>query len=125
MSYVRRDTPQHPGWPGRQVGSTRGKKPAVRSAGARTPRQIIDFAPADVERLQATNALGGFLGGDFLMTEPDWLLLNRANWDERVAAHLAPESDYDLSGLRLGNYALHGIEERELGPVTGFRLVHL
>jgi SAM-dependent methyltransferase len=59
------------------------------------------------------------------MTEPDWLVLNRANWDERVAAHLAPESNYDLSGLRAGNYALHGIEERELGPVKGLRLLHL
>jgi 2-polyprenyl-3-methyl-5-hydroxy-6-metoxy-1,4-benzoquinol methylase len=59
------------------------------------------------------------------MTEPDWLVLNRANWDERVAAHLAPESDYDLNGLRAGNYVLHGIEERELGSVTGVRLLHL
>ena len=59
------------------------------------------------------------------MTEPDWLVLNRANWDERVAAHLAPGSDYDLRTLRLGDCALHGIEERELGPVTGLRLVHL
>ena len=59
------------------------------------------------------------------MTEPEWLALNRANWDERVAAHLAPESDYDLSGLRAGNHALHGVEERELGPVKGLRLLHL
>jgi len=59
------------------------------------------------------------------MTEPDWLALNRANWDERVAAHLAPESDYDLSGLRAGHHALHGIEECELGPVKGLRLLHL
>ncbi len=59
------------------------------------------------------------------MSEPDWRLLNRANWDERVAAHLAPESDYDLNRLRAGSYELHGIEERELGPVTGLRLLHL
>ena len=59
------------------------------------------------------------------MTEPDWPALNRANWDERVAAHLAPESDYDLSGLRAGHHALHGIEECELGPVKGLRLLHL
>ena len=75
--------------------------------------------------MQAINAFGGFLGGDFLVAEPEWLVLNRANWDERVAAHLAPESDYDLSGLRAGHYALHGIEERELGPVTGLQLAHL
>ena len=59
------------------------------------------------------------------MSEPEWRALNRANWDERVAAHLAPESDYDLAGLRAGHYVLHGIEERELGPVAGLRLLHL
>ncbi len=35
------------------------------------------------------------------------------------------DSDYDLSGLRAGNDVLHGIEERELGPVIGLRLLHL
>ena len=34
------------------------------------------------------------------MTEPEWRRLNRANWDERVPAHLAPESDYDMAALR-------------------------
>lgn len=59
------------------------------------------------------------------MSEPEWRRFNRANWDERVAVHLAPGSDYDLDRLRQGNYALHGIEESELGPVTGLRLLHL
>jgi SAM-dependent methyltransferase len=59
------------------------------------------------------------------MPEPEWLRLNRANWDERVAAHLAPESDYDVSALNTGRYELHGIEEAELGPVAGLRLLHL
>jgi len=59
------------------------------------------------------------------MAEPEWRRLNRANWDERVAAHLAPDSDYDIARLRRGNYELHGVEERELGPVAGLRLLHL
>ena len=59
------------------------------------------------------------------MTEPDWLTLNRANWDERAPAHLAPESNYDLTGLRAGHHVFHGIEERELGSVKGLRLLHL
>jgi 2-polyprenyl-3-methyl-5-hydroxy-6-metoxy-1,4-benzoquinol methylase len=59
------------------------------------------------------------------MSEPEWLRLNRANWDERVAVHLAPESDYDLTGLHSGHKELHAIEEAELGPIAGLRLLHL
>ena len=59
------------------------------------------------------------------MSEPEWRRLNRANWDERVAVHLAPGSDYETDRLRQGNYVLHAIEERELGPVAGLRLLHL
>jgi 2-polyprenyl-3-methyl-5-hydroxy-6-metoxy-1,4-benzoquinol methylase len=66
-----------------------------------------------------------WLAGGLLMTEPEWLALNRANWDERVPAHLAAESSYDLSGLRAGKHVLHGIEERELGAVAKLRLLHL
>ena len=59
------------------------------------------------------------------MSEPEWRRLNRANWDERVPAHMAADSDYDLAGLRAGHHALHAIEEAELGPVAGLRLLHL
>lgn len=59
------------------------------------------------------------------MSEPEWRRLNRAQWDERVAAHLAPESDYGHRELHNGPYRLHGIEEAELGPVAGLRVVHL
>ena len=59
------------------------------------------------------------------MPEPEWRRLNRANWDERVAVHLAPESDYKAHLLRQGPYTLHAIEEDELGPVAGLRLLHL
>jgi SAM-dependent methyltransferase len=59
------------------------------------------------------------------MSEPEWLRLNRANWDERVAVHRAPESDYEAHRLRSGPYLLHAIEEDELGPVAGLRLLHL
>lgn len=56
--------------------------------------------------------------------QPDWRTLNRANWDERVGVHLVAES-YDLRPLREGRARLHAIEEAELGPVAGLRVVHL
>ena len=57
------------------------------------------------------------------MTE-HWRELNRANWDERVAVHLGP-SGYDLALLRTGRDRLNAIEEAELGPVAGLRVLHL
>jgi SAM-dependent methyltransferase len=56
--------------------------------------------------------------------EPEWLNANRANWDERVDVHLQP-GGYDLSALRAGRGMLHTIEEAELGPVAGKRILHL
>ena len=59
------------------------------------------------------------------MVEHDgWREANRANWDERVALHLAP-GGYDLTALRAGNDRLGPIEEAEFGPVHGLRLLHL
>ena len=57
------------------------------------------------------------------MTE-DWRTLNRANWDERVPLHLA-SAGYDLAPLRAGRGRLNWIEEAELGPVAGLRVLHL
>jgi SAM-dependent methyltransferase len=54
----------------------------------------------------------------------DWRALNRANWDERVAIHLAAPM-YDLSDLRAGRGRLEAIEEAELGDVSGQRIAHL
>jgi SAM-dependent methyltransferase len=59
-----------------------------------------------------------------MMPEPEWLTLNRANWDERVPIHLAAGS-YDLTDLRAGRGRLHSIEAAELGSVAGLRLLHL
>ena len=56
--------------------------------------------------------------------EHDWRALNRANWDERVPIHLGAKS-YDLGPLRAGRGRLHAIEEAELGPVDGLRVLHL
>ena len=58
------------------------------------------------------------------MSGVDWRRLNRANWDERVAIHLAAPL-YDLARLRSGNARLQPIEDAELGPVAGLRLLHL
>ena len=54
----------------------------------------------------------------------DWRAVNRANWDERVPIHLAAPS-YDLGPLRAGKGRLHPIEEAELRPVAGLRVLHL
>lgn len=56
--------------------------------------------------------------------EPDWRRLNRANWDESVAVHLGPGSDYDFAALRAGGKRLPIVDD-ELGPIAGLRLLHL
>ncbi len=58
------------------------------------------------------------------MSDVDWRRLNRANWDERVPIHLAAPI-YDGARLRAGDARLLPIEEAELGPVAGLRLLHL
>ena len=58
------------------------------------------------------------------MSDRNWRALNRANWDERVPIHLAAPI-YDLAPLRAGEARMNAIEEAELGPVDGLRLLHL
>ena len=58
------------------------------------------------------------------MSWADWKEVNRASWDERVGVHLKAPG-YDLAALRAGRGTLHTIEEAELGPVDGLRLLHL
>ena len=58
------------------------------------------------------------------MAEAEWKRANRACWDERVGVHLAP-GGYDLAALRAGTSRLNAIEQAELGPVAGLRVVHL
>jgi SAM-dependent methyltransferase len=58
------------------------------------------------------------------LSEPEWHRANRASWDHFVDLHMGPRG-YDLSDLRAGNSRLHPIEDRELPPVDGKRIVHL
>jgi SAM-dependent methyltransferase len=58
------------------------------------------------------------------MTE-DWRALNQANWDERVAVHLAPGSDYETDALRRGTKRLGPIVSGVLGAVDGQKIAHL
>lgn len=58
------------------------------------------------------------------MMEPDWRSANRANWDERVAIHLKAPC-YELESLRAGRGRLNPIEEAEIGPLAGLRVLHL
>jgi SAM-dependent methyltransferase len=56
------------------------------------------------------------------MQDTVWQNANRANWDERVGIHLAAR---DLAPLRAGHGRLNAVEEAELGPVDGLRVLHL
>jgi SAM-dependent methyltransferase len=58
------------------------------------------------------------------MSEPEWQRSNRANWDERVGVHLGPRG-YTLADLRAGQGCLCAIEQAELPPVAGKRVLHL
>ena len=58
------------------------------------------------------------------MSEPVWKATNRAHWDEKVALHLGPRG-YDLTSLRAGHGRFNAIEEAELWPVAGSRILHL
>lgn len=58
------------------------------------------------------------------MSGGNWREMNRANWDERVAIHLAAPI-YDSTPLRAGSARMSPIEEAELGPVDGLKLLHL
>ena len=58
------------------------------------------------------------------MSEPVWKAINRAHWDEMVALHLGPRG-YDLTSLRAGRGRFNAIEEAELWPVDGKRILHL
>jgi SAM-dependent methyltransferase len=55
----------------------------------------------------------------------DWRDLNRANWDERVAVHIAAPNAYNLDALRAGSRRLDPIATDVLGPVAGKRVLHL
>ena len=54
----------------------------------------------------------------------DWRELNRRNWDERVAVHLASDM-YSLKDVAEGCGWLGPIEEAELPPLDGKRIAHL
>jgi len=58
------------------------------------------------------------------VTEAEWFRANLANWDERVGVHLGPRG-YDLVDVRAGQGRLNAIEEAELPPVAGNRILHL
>jgi SAM-dependent methyltransferase len=59
-----------------------------------------------------------------VVSEPAWKATNRAHWDEKVALHLGPRG-YDLTSLRAGRGRFNAIEEAELWPVDGCRILHL
>jgi SAM-dependent methyltransferase len=58
------------------------------------------------------------------VSDPDWRSANRANWDERVAIHRGAAC-YEIESLRAGRGRLNPIEEAEIGPLAGLRVLHL
>jgi SAM-dependent methyltransferase len=56
--------------------------------------------------------------------EPEWLSLNRENWDERAGIHAASDF-YDIPGFREGRSTLRPFESDEVGEVSGRSMVHL
>ena len=62
--------------------------------------------------------------GVVLVSEAEWKAANRAHWDEKVPLHLGPRG-YNLMGLRAGHGRFNAIEEAELWPVDGSRILHL
>jgi SAM-dependent methyltransferase len=58
------------------------------------------------------------------LSDPVWIMANRAHWDEKVALHLGPNG-YDLTSLRAGRGHFNAIEEAELWPVDGKHILHL
>jgi SAM-dependent methyltransferase len=58
------------------------------------------------------------------MPADDWRAANRANWNERVDVHLGTPA-YEMDSLYAGRGQLNPIEEAELGPVDGLRVLHL
>ncbi len=59
-----------------------------------------------------------------MVNEPAWKAANHAHWDEMVGLHLGP-GGCDLSDLREGRGRFNAIEEAELWPVDGKRVLHL
>ena len=59
-----------------------------------------------------------------MVNEPAWKAANHAHWDEMVGLHLGP-GGYDLSDLREGRGRFNAVEEAELWPVDGKRVLHL
>ena len=57
-------------------------------------------------------------------SEPEWLALNRAAWDERVDLHVA-SAFYDVESFVAGRSSLRRFELLEMGAVAGRDLVHL
>ncbi len=58
------------------------------------------------------------------VADQDWRALNQANWNERVPVHRAVPV-YSVDRIRNGTARMNAIEEAEVGPVAGLRVLHL
>jgi 2-polyprenyl-3-methyl-5-hydroxy-6-metoxy-1,4-benzoquinol methylase len=59
-----------------------------------------------------------------MISEKNYLEVNRNSWNNRVEAHLKSEF-YDMEGFMKGNSSLNEIELKLLGDVKGKSILHL
>ena len=59
-----------------------------------------------------------------MLSEPDYLKINRQSWNNRLESHLASDF-YDMEGFLKGNSSLNSIELELLGDVQGKSILHL
>lgn len=59
-----------------------------------------------------------------MSADPEWLVRNRASWDERVPFHLASDM-YDVPSYRAGRETLEPFELEQVGDIRGKTLLHL
>tara|TARA_B100001964_G_scaffold245683_1_gene334775 strand:+ start:4245 stop:5135 length:891 start_codon:yes stop_codon:yes gene_type:complete len=58
--------------------------------------------------------------------EPDYIRVNRANWDERVEIHLRDEMGfYGVEAFLDGEDVRPGVEKEEMGDLAGLDVLHL
>jgi hypothetical protein len=104
------------------------RKPGVRAGGGELPGGVVYWCGTGLlSRYCRSSQMGrcfSFPTGATFVNEPAWKAANRAHWDEKVSLHLGPRG-YDLTRLRAGRGRFSAIEEVELWPIDGSRILHL
>src|SRR5580704_18259684 len=118
--------PCHPSAADERLESAR--KPGVRGGRGELPGGVVYSCGTRLLSGHCRSSQMGrcfsFPTGATFVDEPAWKAANRAHWGEKVSLHLGPRG-YDLTRLRAGRGRFSAIEEVELGPADGSRILHL